>query len=343
MKSTVSEIYPEQSAILAPLAGYTDLAFRRTARACGCYYAFTPLVEAGSVVYGTERTISALRRGADEPWLGVQLLTAKPDLLAEAAHRLRDYPFDVVDLNMGCPVRKVTKRGAGAALCRTPELAARCVEALTSVVKAPVSAKIRIVDGQSPDQTVALAQILYEAGISALTIHGRTLEQVYSGRVAAEIIRAVCDALPIPVVANGGVMNYAAAAGLRRESGSSRIMIARGAIGNPWIFRSLKCGHDAPPQHEELCDALEEHVSGVLELYGEDAGLRYCRKIIAAYLCGRGYRRSLRAQVTGISTQNEFRKFMLTVRTEGPVKTVAKAVAGNPPDSKPAEGITTKK
>lgn len=310
--------YPEDSIFLAPLAGYTDLAFRRACRRYGCRYAFTPLVEAGSIVYRTERTQTAMIRGEDEDWLGVQLLGSRPELIAEAARYLNDLPFDVIDFNMGCPVRKVTKRGAGAALCETADLAASCIEQIARQVTVPVTAKIRIVSSGSLEATVNLARTLAGAGIAALTIHGRTVEQVYSGPVADTAIAAVREAIDIPVIANGGVTDCCSAQSLRRRTGCDRIMIARGAIGNPWIFRSLAAGRDMPPSHQELCDILEEHVLGIVDLYGEKAGLRYARKIVAAYLCGRGYRRALRAEVTSVSCCREFHKLLVKVRSEGP-------------------------
>ena len=305
-----AEIYKPESVLLAPLAGYTDLAFRRACRQYGCYYAFTPLVEAGSIVHGWRRSQRNLIRGADEPWLGLQLLAADPERLSAAAERIRDLPFDVVDFNMGCPVRKVTRRGAGAAMCGSPDLAARCLGLLTEIVQSPVTAKIRVLKTDDAASTVALARKLYDAGVAALTIHGRTCEQVYSGAVAVNVIAAVREAVPIPVIANGGVYGVASANELRRATGCGRIMVARGAIGNPWIFRSLAVGRDLAPSQDELIEVLEEHIAGIVALYGEDAGMRYGRKIISSYLCGRGYPSSLRDRVTSLCTWQDFTELL---------------------------------
>ncbi|MFO7821465.1 MAG: tRNA-dihydrouridine synthase family protein [Lentisphaeria bacterium] len=318
--NAAKKLYPPTINLLAPLAGYTDLAFRRACRKYGCYYAFTPLVEAGSVVYGRERTSINLLRGEEEPWLGLQLLGAKPQLLEEAARRISDLPFDVIDFNMGCPVRKVTKRGGGAAMCENSDLAVRCIASIAQQVDLPVTAKIRVLDYEDPEPTVALAKELYEAGIAALTIHGRTVDMVYSGSAAVNVIAAVRQALPIPVIANGGVVDVASARRLRESTGCSRIMIARGAIGNPWIFKSLQEGKDWVPTSNEICRVLEEHVAGIVELYGENSGLRYARKIISSYLCGRGYRRTLRARVTSLVNMAQFNDFLQEVKVEGPQK-----------------------
>lgn len=305
-----AEIYKKGSVVLAPLAGYTDLAFRRACRRYGCYYAFTPLVEAGSIVHGWERSKRSFVRGTDEPWLGLQLLAADPERLGAAAERVRDLPFDIVDFNMGCPVRKVTRRGAGAALCASPDLAARCLDVLAESLPSPVTAKIRVLKTDDPAPTVALARKLYDAGASALTIHGRTCEQVYSGMVAVDVIAAVREALPIPVIANGGVTGVARANELRSSTGCNRIMVARGAIGNPWIFRSLATGRERAPSQDELLEVMEEHIAGIIALYGENAGMRYGRKIISSYLSGRGFPSSLRGRVTSLCTWNDFKALM---------------------------------
>jgi nifR3 family TIM-barrel protein len=314
-----SEIYPADSVVMAPLSGYTDLPFRRACWRHGCRYAFTPLVEAGSVVYRNPRSKVFLLRGEDEPWLGLQLLGSSPKRLGRAMHILRDRQFEVVDLNMGCPVKKVTRRGAGVALCYAPDIAVECLQAIMNETDLPVTAKIRVLDGQNPHLTVVLAEKLAATGIRALTIHGRTWEQVYSGPVAAHVIREVADSLDIPVIANGGVVDRESCQQLRADSGCSRVMVARGAIGNPWLFRELTGeGGLLPPSHAEICAELKQHVLEMLELYGERAGMKNARKIILAYLVGRGYRRTRRATVTGLATQVEFEAFLAELAAEGP-------------------------
>ena len=303
---------------MAPLSGYTDLALRRACRRHGAFYAFTPLVEAGAVVYGNPRTDTLLLRGDDEPWLGVQLLGSSCDRLAKAVRIVGELPFDLVDLNMGCPVRKVTKRGAGAALCTDPELAARCIDALVDHTSRPVSAKIRILSRTDPAPTVSLAERLVASGIAALTIHGRVVADVYSGPCQTDILQAVREAVPIPVIANGGIMNAVDASRIRQETGCSRIMLARGAVGNPWIFRALANPAYRGPSHQDVCDEIHHHVSGMVALHGEHRGMRHARKIIAAYLCGRGYRRAKRKQATALSTFAEFDRFLSEIRQEGP-------------------------
>ncbi len=302
---------------MAPLSGYTDLPFRNACRRHGCHYAFAPLVDSGSVIYHNSRNRKLLERGSDEPWLGVQLLGNDPRILAKAARILQSCDFDLFDLNLGCPVPKVVRRGAGAALAEQLEKARACASALVESCSQPVTAKIRILDDSDPEPTLALATALEACGITALTIHGRHRKNLYSGEVAAEIIRLAQTVLTIPVIANGGVMDSASATALRENSGCDLIMVARGAIGNPWIFREINNCYPYPPTHDEVCEEMERHVSEMVDFYGEDVGIRNARKIILAYLSGRGYRRCRRAAVTKVSTFAEFQELAKIIRQEG--------------------------
>lgn len=313
-------LYPEDALLLAPLADYTDWPYRRACRRFGCRYAFTPLVDAGCLTYHPERGGRSLHRGADEPWLGVQLVGANPHFFAEAVRVANDHDYDVLDLNMGCPMPKITKRGAGAALCRNLPLALECLAVITRRSRFPVTAKIRVLDPADPAPTVRLALALQEAGIQALTVHGRIERLIYAGPVAADVIGAVRAALRIPVVANGGIFNAADAAALRRATGCSRVMIARGSIGNPWIFRELLAAPGEavpPPDRAEACQVMAEHVAGMIDLYGDAVALRCARKIILAYLKGRGFPHPLKNQVCELRTRAEFLGFIERLREGG--------------------------
>jgi len=311
--------YPPHAVPVAPIAGYTDAPFSRICRACGCRFAFTPLIAARSIIFRNPRTAPLLHRDSDEPWLGLQLEGESPDVLVEAVRRLDIDAWDVLDVNMGCPVPKVTKKGSGAALAEDPDRAARCIDALARFAPGKVTAKIRILDEYDPVPTIRLVERLRNAGAIAVTIHGRTRERVYSGPPAAHTIRAVREAVPgIQIIANGGVRDARTACELRTRTGCSRIMVARGAIGNPWIFREIQEPEQwRPPTHAEVCDMIVQHVRLMLDFYGEYRGMRNARKIILAYLTGRGYRRALRREVTHLSTWAEFEDFMDQVRAEG--------------------------
>ncbi len=318
MNDTNKPVYPEDAVLMAPLSGYTDLPFRRQCRKSGCIYAFTPLIDAGGVVYLNPNTETALRRGDDEQWLGIQLLGAKPELLTRAMKKLPLDQFNLIDFNMGCPVAKVVRRDAGAALSRNPALAVKCLhEILEAAGSLPVTAKIRIVDEQNPEPTLNLCRQLEKLGVAAIAIHGRTQERMYSGDVNATIIRLVREQVNIPIIANGGVFNRQTACELRNATGCSRIMIARGAIGNPWIFREL-LQNGAQPTHEEVCESINQHIREMTDLYGEKRGMLNARKIILAYLVGRGYSRSERDSVRSLETLEQFNAFIDRIRTQGP-------------------------
>ncbi|MBQ9366176.1 MAG: tRNA-dihydrouridine synthase family protein, partial [Victivallales bacterium] len=230
--------------MLAPMAGYTDLPFRMSCRAQGAFYMFTALIDSGALVHGNKENGNILRRGKDEPWLGVQLLGSIEGDIAKSAEMLDDMDFEVVDFNMGCPMQKVTKRPAGAALLfpENHRLAFRCVELIRARTHRPFTVKIRILDFEDPAPTVEFCRRLESLGVDGVTIHGRLTKSIYSGPVATAVIAAVRESLSIPVTANGGVFSFQDAQTLAHESGCGGIMVARGALGNPWIFRDLAAG-----------------------------------------------------------------------------------------------------
>lgn len=317
--SSASPLYPENAVFLAPLCDHTDYPFRQLCRRFGCQYCFTELIDAGSLYHHSPHTQQLLYRGTDEPWLAVQVLGGRPDYLDEAVHQLNDHDFQGLDFNLGCPMPKVTKRGCGATLAYDLPQTLICLEAIVRRSRFPVTAKIRILDEQDPEPTLKLAKALEAGGLRALTIHGRVLRQVYAGPVHSAIIAAVQRELRIPVIANGGVFTLADAERLRAETGCSRIMVARGAIGNPWIFQPLTGTGTGVPTHAELCTVLGEQVVGMVRLYGERNGLKCARKIILAYLKGRGYRHSLKEPVCRLATLPEFADFLTVLRREEPV------------------------
>ncbi len=316
-----SPILPETTYYQAPLAGYTDLPYRRMCRECGAYWMFTALIDSGALIHGNRDNDSILLRGKEEPWLGVQLLGGIPEHVARASEMLDTMDFDAVDFNMGCPMQKVLKRPAGAALLRpeNQELALRCVDIMRGRIHKPLTVKMRILDFNDPAPTVELCRRLEGCGIDGVTIHGRTTESIYAGPVAWDVIRAVRESLSVPVTANGGIFGAKDAARLRDATGCTRLMVARGSIGNPWIFRELAKGAPAPPSHGELCDAMEKHISGMAECYGERTGMILGRKIATAYLHGRGYRKEYRIRGSQMASMADFLAMMADLRREGPV------------------------
>ena len=307
-------IYPESAVILAPLSGYTDWAYRRAARRCGCRFAFTEMVDCSSLVYASGRGESMLRRGEDEDFLGVQLVGAIPEHLAIAAEKLNAHEFSLLDLNLGCPVPKVYGKGAGAALGRNPELALRCFEAIAEKSRFPLTVKLRIVHAEDPEPTVELVKKLVERGACAVTIHGRTREAFYTGKVNFGIIRAVREAVSdVPVIANGGIVSVETAEEMRRETGCTRLMLAQGAMGNPWLFGKISDGKD-DPDLEEWKDIVHGHISDMVTLYGEEIALRNGRKIVHDYLKGRGFPSGFRAEASVLATLKDLDKLLFRAR-----------------------------
>ena len=318
------DIYPADTLILAPLSGFTDLPYRRSARRHACCYAFTEMVDAGSLVYRNEKTVKMLERGDDEPWLGLQLLGADSNLLKEAVKIVNDRNFDLIDFNLGCPAPKVARKGEGAVLGENIDKAVVSFEAIAQNASVPVTCKIRILSESDPAPTVELAEKLYSAGVRAVTIHGRVRSRYYSGPVFYDIIKAVSEILPCNVIANGGVFDFRTYSELREKTGADTVMIARGAMGNPWIFEEIKSYLETgtnesyvPPTPDELADEVYCHISEMIDFYGPELGFKVARKVILDYMSGRGFPRVLKTKVIEIASLNDLKIFTDELR-KGP-------------------------
>lgn len=319
-------LYPDDAVILAPLAGYTDVPYRLSARRHGCIYAFTEMVDVSSLVHSTKRSLKFLKRDDGEKWLGVQLVGRNPDEMIKAVEVVNEHNFDVLDLNMGCPTPKVAKRGKGAGLAKEIDLAVKIIDVMVHKSRFPVTAKIRIQDKTCPESTIYLAKQLESAGIQALTIHGRLYEAIYSGPCHAQIISAVRESLKIQVIANGGVFSKESYDTLRKDTGCTVVMVARGAMGNPWIFNELKGNIDGLIGTDEFIDEMHKHISDVVLYHGEKFGMKFARKIILDYLKGRGYGGELKSRASKISTLNEFEIYLDEIR-KGPSESFVKQYA----------------
>ncbi|WP_051363628.1 tRNA dihydrouridine synthase [Deinococcus murrayi] len=274
-------------AVLAPMAGYSDAPLRQLAAEEGALWTVSEMISARGLVLGGESETLPLGR----PYPGerervVQLFGAEPDILAEAVRRAeRWFTPAAIDLNLGCPVPKVRGRG-GACLLQTPEVAYRLVTAMRGATRLDVSAKIRL--GWDEDRSVEIAQGLAAAGASLITVHGRTSAQRYAGEADWEAIARVAAAVPIPVVGSGDILTAAQARVRQQEAGVAAVMIGRGAVGNPWIFRALATGEDVNPSAaERACTALR-HAELHAAFYGPDrrgvASVRPLRKVLPRYL-----------------------------------------------------------
>ncbi|PIE57647.1 MAG: tRNA dihydrouridine synthase DusB [Desulfobulbus propionicus] len=226
----------DSSFVLAPLAGYTDLAFRLLCREYGAGLVFSEMVSCHGLTYGQKNTLVLLESHPKERPFGIQLFGSEPEVMGKAAAIASQYSADLLDINMGCPVRKVTKRGSGSALMKNPELAREIIQAVCSNTNLPVTVKIRL--GWTHDQinAVEFACMAQEAGAAAITVHGRTWSMGFSGLADWNTIAQVKKAVTIPVIGNGDIQSYQQGMRRKQESGCDGIMIGRGALGNPWVF-----------------------------------------------------------------------------------------------------------
>lgn len=280
---------------LAPLAGVSDRAFRLLCRAHGAEYLCSEMISAAAVCYGDKKTPTLARFDKSEMPMAIQLFGHDKNFMAEAARRvaegtLADYvPIPAaIDINMGCPVRKIVSNGEGSALMRNPARAADIVRAVVGAVSLPVTVKIRAGFDDAHKNAPELARRLEDAGAAMICVHGRTREQMYAGRADLGVIAAVKAAVKIPVVGNGDIFSAADASRMLAETGCDGVMIARGAMGNPWIFDELHAQIDGvpytPPTEREIIDTAAHHLDLMLENKPADIAVREARKIIAYYL-----------------------------------------------------------
>ncbi len=308
-----------QPLLLAPMAGITDLPYRLIARSFGCELAFLEMVSAQSIVYDSGRTARMLASDDEDRPLGVQLLGNEPQAVLQAFEAIRERRFALVDVNAACPVPKITKKGKGASLMRDPEKIAGIIKALAGQCDIPVTLKIRAGwDGGSINaREVALCA--EAAGASAVTVHGRTREQGYGGRVDYSVIRDVKRAVSIPVIASGDAFSPKLIERLLVETGCDAVAIARGALGNPWLFRDAAAylsGAPVPdrPSADEIADTMHRHLQLNCDFYGDARGTVLFRKLFAWYVKGLHEIRSLKEDAFRAQTRDAMSDLIDRVR-----------------------------
>ena len=307
--------------ILAPMAGVSDLPFRLLCRECGAGMAVMEMVSAKAILYKNKNTEELMRTVPEERPVSLQLFGSDPDIISEIAQRIEDRPFDILDFNMGCPVPKVVKNGEGSALMRDPKLAAQIVRQTVSKIRKPMTVKIRKGFNDAEVNAVEVAKMLEDAGAAAITVHGRTREQYYSGKADWDIIRQVKEAVSIPVIGNGDVTGPQSAAAMLKETGCDAVMVGRAARGNPWIFRRISealSGSGDPdtmadarkPDVEEMKRMILRHAQMVVDQDGENLAMRKMRKHVAWYTVGCRHASKLRGMSNTIATMEDLRNLL---------------------------------
>ncbi|MDF2883147.1 MAG: dus1 [Clostridiaceae bacterium] len=287
----IGEIQLESNVFLAPMAGVTDIAFRELCEEQGCGLAYTEMVSSKALFYGSENTEKLTAVGKNENKIAVQIFGNDPIVMAKSCDYFNaNNKIFIIDINMGCPAPKIVKNGEGSALMRSPKLAYEIVKSVKKASKKPVTVKFRKGFDELHINALEFSKIMEEAGADAITIHGRTREQMYSGKADWDIIREIKESVKIPVIGNGDVFSAEAAIEMLNYTNCDGIMVARGAMGNPWIFRQINDKINGEnvyiPNPEEKIDMCIRHYKKSIEYIGEEKAVREMRKQIVWYIKG---------------------------------------------------------
>lgn len=306
-------------AALAPMAGVADRAFRELCMDFGAGYCVSEMVSSKGIAYHSKKSAELMEISDSERPCAVQIFGTEPDTMADAARFAMQYRPEVIDINMGCPAPKIAGSGSGAALMRDPELCGRIVQAVSRAVEIPVTVKIRSGFDGAHINAVEVAKIVEKNGAQAVTVHGRTKEQFYAPPVNYDIIREVKRALSIPVIGNGDVCDAKSAQHVLEYTGCDYLMVGRGALGNPWVFREINEYFDKgiiipPPTLEEKCDVLLRHISAVVAYKGEFVGMREARKHTAYYLKGFKNAAKLRNLAFSMETKEDLNNLIREIK-----------------------------
>ena len=311
----IGNVKLENDLILGPMAGVTDLPFRLLCKEQGAGLLCMEMVSAKGIMYNNKNTKFLLTIDERERPVSLQLFGSDPDIISEQAKRIEELPFDILDINMGCPVPKIVNNGDGSALMKNPLLAGEIIEKTARAIQKPVTVKIRKGFDEEHINAVEMAHIAQESGAAAIAVHGRTREQYYSGKADWEIIRKVKEAVKIPVIGNGDVWTPQDAIDMRKHTGCDGVMIGRGAQGNPWIFKQILHYEQTgelleKPSPQEVTEMILRHAKMQMEFKGEYIGMREIRKHAAWYTAGYKNSAKLRGKINETETYEELKELL---------------------------------
>lgn len=301
----VGDVILQGNLILAPMAGVTDLPFRLLCKEQGADLVYTEMISAKGIYYKNKNTEKLWEIDEQEHPAALQLFGSEPELMADMAEKIEARNFDILDINMGCPVPKVVNNGEGSALMKNPELAGKIVKAVSGRIKKPVTVKFRKGFNDSTVNAVDFAKRMEENGALAIAVHGRTREEYYSGKADWEIIARVKEAVTIPVFASGDIFTVQDAVRCEKETSCDGLMLARGARGNPWLFHQIKTYQqtgvlEEKPNLEEVIQMILRHARMQAAFKGEYLGIREMRKHVAWYIAGYKNSASIRRRVNEV-------------------------------------------
>ena len=304
---TIGNVTLDNCYVLGPMAGVTDLPFRLLCREQGAGLLCMEMISAKGILYNNKNTESLLQIHQDEMPVSLQLFGSDPKIVSEMAKRIEERPFSILDINMGCPVPKIVNNGEGSALMKNPKLAGEIIRKTVKAINKPVTVKIRKGFDDDHVNAVEMAKIAEDAGAAAVAVHGRTREQFYSGKADWDIIRQVKEAVSIPVIGNGDLLTAEDVIAMEEQTGCDGFMIARGAQGNPWIFKQIlhyfETGEHLPkPSIEEVTQMILRHARMMLEFKGEYIGIREIRKHAAWYTAGYPNSARLRVAINNVES-----------------------------------------